>query len=77
MNSGKIVAGRDGWTGRNIEGSTGGPRGPKNINLCLSTVEGSATTHCCKILSHFSPEFTAARIIVMQGTDGAKTLYSW
>ena len=28
MNSGKIVA--DGWTGRNIEGSTRGPRGPKN-----------------------------------------------
>ena len=27
MNSGKIVAGRDGWTG--IEGSTRGPRGPK------------------------------------------------
>ena len=33
MNSGKIVAdgtgGRDGWTGRDIEGSTRGPRGPK------------------------------------------------
>ena len=29
MNSGKIVAGgRDGWT---IEGSTRGPRGPKNL----------------------------------------------
>ena len=27
MNSGKIVAGRDGWR---IEGSTRGPRGPKN-----------------------------------------------
>ena len=34
MNSGKIVAGRvDGWTGRNIEGSTRGPRGPKNCTF--------------------------------------------
>ena len=33
MNTGKIGAGRvDGWTGgREIEGSTRGPRGPKNI----------------------------------------------
>ena len=33
MNLGKIVAGRDGWTGGRdgeIEGSTRGPRGPKN-----------------------------------------------
>ena len=31
MNSGKIVAGRDGTGGRvDIEGSTRGPRGPKN-----------------------------------------------
>ena len=35
MNSGKIVAGRDGWTGRDgeIEGSTIGPRGPKKANF--------------------------------------------
>ena len=33
MNSGKIVAGRDG-TGRvDIEGSTRGPRGPKKCNI--------------------------------------------
>ena len=40
MNSGKIVAGRDGtgrdgWTG-DIEGSTRGPRGPKNHSSLLS-----------------------------------------
>lgn len=28
----------------------------------LGTVEGSLNTHSCKILSHSSPEFTAARI---------------
>ena len=38
MNTGKIGAGRvDGWTGgREIEGSTRGPRGPKNIRNTLS-----------------------------------------
>ena len=34
MSSGKIVAGRDGWTG--IEGSTRGPHGPKK---CPITIE--------------------------------------
>ena len=41
MNSGKIVAGgRDGWTGE-IDGSTRGPRGPKNYTnqLNLRTVK--------------------------------------
>ena len=35
MNTGKIGAGRvDGWTGgREIEGSTRGPRGPKNCKI--------------------------------------------
>ena len=45
MNSGKIVA--DGWTGRDgwrIEGSTRGPRGPKNGGSKVKV------SYCCLVI---------------------------
>ena len=40
MNSGKIVAGQVDGTGRDIEGSTRGPRGPKKSGLKKKSLTG-------------------------------------
>ena len=48
MNSGKVVAG--GWVDGEIEGSTRGPRGPENCNLCSFRVFLVREAPFCNVL---------------------------